>query len=135
MVILLNRKLDEKFKHIETIKNKNKRNAYLKKKNKYEQSLLMSEDEIIKILMERVCVDIYEIITTLQNLENINLIFENPNELVQIQNDKFDLQTKLNNLISLCKNYNFSLKYLAEKMNLVIIKEGSFENGLIVTYK
>ena len=135
LLLLLNEKLDEKFRHIETIKNKNLRNEYLKKKNKFEQSLLMTEEEITSLLMERVCVDIFELITTIAKLKNISLNFKNKYDSLQIQDDKFDLQSNLNKLLLICKNYHFSLKFIEHQMNLVIEKEGSFENGLIVVYK
>lgn len=144
-------KLKEKTNHIEVIKNKSLRDEYLKKKNKYEQSLEVSEEKIISLLMERVSIDIYELLITLSKIINIKLSFENKKTKVtntinknmlklisNLYNDslKNDALQKIANVFTcLLKNYNFSLEHIEKQMKCVIKKEGSFEKGLLVFFE
>lgn len=142
-------KLKEKVNHIEVIKNKQLRDEYLKKKNKYELSQNMKESEIISLLMERVLVDIYELLITLSKIFNIKINFESKkiinnintnmlNELAKIYNEslKNDAIKNLSNILSyLLFEYNFSLSHIEKQMKLIIKKEGSFEKGMLVIFE
>lgn len=142
-------KLKEKINHIEVVKNKQLRDEYLKKKNKYELSQNMKESEIISLLMERVLVDIYELLITLSKILNIKTNFKNKkiinnintnmlNELANIYNEslKNDAIQNLSNLLSyLLYEYNFSLRHIESQMKLTIKKEGSFEKGMLVIFE
>lgn len=143
LIILLQDKLQEKINQIKVINNKKMREKYLKNKNKYTLSLTMPEIEVISILTERVCVDIYEILQTLAKLKHIDLNLTtkynykdyNIANKMQIAANK-DILTNLPQLfalcVNLCLNHNFSLENIEILMKNIQNQEGSFENGFIV---
>ena len=143
LLVLLQEKLQEKIHQIKVINNKKMREKYLKNKNKYALSLTIPEFEVKQVLMERVCIDIYEILQTFAKLKQINISFVKKynykdftiaNKMQMVSND--DILTNIPELfgllINLCSNHDFSLKNIEILMKNIQNKEGSFEKGLIV---
>lgn len=148
-------KLKEKANHVLVIYDSEMRNDYLKKKNKYEMSLEMSESMVKSILAERLAVDLFQIyfdiisvleINTETELDtNLNYKFIDEvsirdaldtlcdDFLIMSYEDKKLLLKKFNDIIlSYLDIYHFSAKDIESKRLVVLEKEGSFYNGKIV---
>lgn len=146
LVVLLQNKLYEKIEHIKVINNKKMREKYLKNKNKCIDSLTMPEFEVKKLLTERVCVDIFELVISLSGLENSPLKSNSISNATTDASIAKQMEMALNNtnagylntifslLLNLCNNYNFSIEDISKKQKVIEDTEGSFLNGKIVIY-
>ena len=144
LILLVKEKLNEKIEQIRVINNKKMREKYLKNKNKYELSLTMSELEVKKLLTERVCIDIFELINTLSALENSplkpSLALDTTTDVLIAKQMKIALNSAKKDyldtifalLLALCNNYNFKLTKIETKQKEVEHNEGSFLKGKIV---
>lgn len=71
------KKLSEKTYQIEVIYTKNLRDTYLKKKNKYEESLALSETQVKSLLAERVAVDLLQLFIDISRVYKLDITSKN----------------------------------------------------------
>ena len=143
-------KLKDKANHIKTLCDKALRDEYLKKKKIYEKSLKMSQKMVKKLLFERVCIDILELVLNLSTLTNTEITSTTSTTNTEIEiadnilvaisqfdtkNGHFEpISAIYQQLLNLCSIHGFSVQDLTDKMNLIIKEEGSFLTGLYVIF-
>ncbi len=146
------KKLAEKVHQIEVIYTKNLRDEYLKKKNKYEESLQLSEATIKSLLAERLAVDLFQLFVDISRFYNIKITSKTtPKTKTEIK-IKEELQSLLNILktsknvsnslkllydliVEYCLIFDLNIKQIKSKQKQIEDEEGSFFEGLFVIFE
>ena len=146
------KKLAEKVYHMEVIYTKNLRDGYLKKKNKYEYSLSLSEDKIKSLLAERLAVDFLQLFVDISKFYNIENTSKTPLKTKTETQIKEELEKLIPNLLtpknvsiyiqqfydlfeSYCAVFEFDIEKIKRSQQQIQEAEGSFFEGLFVIFE
>ena len=146
------KKLAEKTYQIEVIYTKNLRDEYLKKKNKFEESLKLSEQKVKTLLAERLAIDLFQLFVDISRFYNVEITSKTTPETKTETQIKEELQALLNPLktsenisnslkklhnlfVDYCLIFDLNIEQIKSKQKQVENDEGSFFDGLFVVFE
>ena len=146
------KKLAEKAHQIEVIYTKSLRDEYLKKKNKLEESLKLSEQKVKVLLAERLAIDLFQLFVDISRFYNIEIASKTTPETKTEMQIKEELQSLLKPLktsentcdslqefyalfVDYCLIYDLNIEQIKSKQKQVEFDEGSFFEGLFVVFE